>query len=292
MWQALQQEIHALLGREYNITERQQLSQRAHQFGYRISDGKLPLFVKVRPIEDKDILVTEAFSLVELGRFGPLRVPEVIGLGQSPRYSFLLTEYLAIQPPGRFGWQRLGEGLAALHQRQDQAMYGFDEDNFIGDTPQRNGWHKHWHRFFSEQRLGYLLDTLASQQRPIADTDAVIAAASQLLKHHLPSPALLHGDLWRGNLGFVHDQPVIFDPACYYGDREADIAMTELFGRFEPDFYAAYDDALPLAEDYESRRSVYNLYHLLNHALIFADPFEEQAANAARHLLERVNNGA
>src|SRR5690606_19818231 len=107
---------------------------------------------------------------------------------------------------------------AALHQRQDQAMYGFDEDNFIGGSPQPNAWHKHWYRFFTEQRLAYQMEMLAERGNALAEGEKLMEVATRLLKHHQPAPSLLHGDLWRGNVGFMDDHPVIFDPACYYGD--------------------------------------------------------------------------
>ncbi|WP_417356718.1 fructosamine kinase family protein [Gallaecimonas pentaromativorans] len=285
MWHALQEEISAFIGRPFVLSER-----RLHQTGprwqsYVVGDGRLSLFVKISESCHLEQLQAEAFGLGELSRFGPLRSPEVVCVGATRGFAYLVLEYLDFAAPSRLGWQRLGEGLAALHQRQDQAMYGFDEDNFIGNSPQPNAWHKHWHRFFCEQRLSFQLGMLAEKGLILPQQEALLDCACRLLKHHQPTPSLLHGDLWRGNIGFINDQPVFYDPACYYGDREADIAMTELFGRFDPDFYAAYDDTLALDENYESRRELYNLYHLLNHANLFGEHYWQQAQQSACALL-------
>ncbi|WP_115718729.1 fructosamine kinase family protein [Gallaecimonas mangrovi] len=287
MWHSLQDEIGAFIGHPFHITER-----RLHQTGprwqsYIIGDGQLRLYVKLSELTFAEQLHAEAFCLAELSRFGPLRTPEVVCGGATTGFAYLVMEYLPFSAPSRRGWQRLGEGLAALHQRQDQAMYGFDEDNFIGNTPQPNPWHKHWYRFFTEQRLAYQLSLLAEKGQGLDDSDHLLDCAVKLLKHHQPTPSLLHGDLWRGNVGFINDQPVIYDPGSYYGDREADIAMTELFGRFDPDFYAAYDDTLPLDESYESRRDLYNLYHLINHANLFGGTYLLEVKEAASQLLGR-----
>ncbi|WKE63957.1 fructosamine kinase family protein [Gallaecimonas kandeliae] len=286
MWHALENEIGAFLGRPYRILDRDLQEQSARRQIYRLSDGKLSLLVKIGDTELQELLKAQAFGLAELSRFGPLRTPEVVCVGATKGFSYLVMEWLNMEEPSRLGWQRLGEGLAALHQRQDQAKYGFDQDNFIGDNPQPNPWHKHWYRFFGEQRLAYQLELLAEKGQALVESEALLDCAGRLLKHHQPSPSLLHGDLWRGNVGFVDDQPVVFDPACYYGDREVDLAMTELFGRFDPDFYAAYDDDLALDEQYESRRELYNLYHLLNHANLFGGPYLAQAQQSAKRLLD------
>lgn len=286
MWHALQTEISAFLGRPYPLADRHLMQRSSRCQLYRISDGQLALFVKLTDACHGDQLRAEAFGLGELSRFGPLQTPEVVCVGTTKGFGFLVMEYLPFSSPSRLGWQRLGEGLAALHQRQDQAMYGFDDDNFIGDSPQPNPWHKHWYRFFGEQRLAYQLELLAEKGLALEASSGLLDIAGRLLKHHQPGPSLLHGDLWRGNIGFVDDHPVVFDPACYYGDREADIAMTELFGRFDPDFYAAYDDDLPLPDDYEARRELYNLYHLLNHANLFGPHYLEQVQQSAVRLLD------
>jgi len=152
--------------------------------------------------------------------------------------------------------------LAALH-RHTSDRFGWGTDNWIGLAPQKNGWSTDWAAFFLEKRL-----------RPQAARAGIeLPDVKALLAHHKPKPSLLHGDLWSGNAGFTADGPVIYDPAVYYGDREADLAMTELFGGFAPEFYAAYRKEFPLNAGYEKRKHLYNLYHLLNHLNLFGSSY-------------------
>jgi len=152
--------------------------------------------------------------------------------------------------------------LATLH-RQTGPRFGWHRDNFIGATPQINSWRDDWATFFHECRIRPQLELARKSGF------SVPFPKENFLKHHKPSPSLLHGDLWSGNAGFIDEGPVIFDPAVYYGDREADLAMTELFGGFPARFYEAYNEAFPLPDGYETRKHFYNLYHLLNHLNIF-----------------------
>jgi fructosamine-3-kinase len=158
-------------------------------------------------------------------------------------------------------WAALARMLAKLH-RATGPRFGWHRDNWIGATPQINGWRDDWARFFLECRI--------EPQLALARKNGYsIEFSSNLLKNHQPQPSLLHGDLWSGNAGFIEEGPVIFDPAVYYGDREADLAMTELFGGFPARFYDAYNEVFPLPAGYETRKHFYNLYHLLNHLNIF-----------------------
>ena len=172
---------------------------------------------------------------------------------------FIVLEQLDLKRNG--DWAALAQLLAKLH-RTTGPRFGWHRDNWIGATPQINDWRDDWATFFQECRLRPQLE-LARQN------GFSFSVPADLLKDHRPQPSLLHGDLWSGNAGFIEEGPVIFDPAVYYGDREADIAMTELFGGFPARFYDAYNEALPLPDGYETRKHLYNLYHLLNHLNIF-----------------------
>lgn len=185
----------------------------------------------------------------------------------------------------------LGHQLAALH-RQPRPYFGWHRDNAIGSTPQLNGRHDDWIEFWRERRLGFQLDLAGrnghcgSLQRQGEQLRARLAG---LFEGYRPTPALLHGDLWSGNAASIADgQPVIFDPAVYYGDREADLAMTELFGGFPERFYAAYREALPLEAGYASRRTLYNLYHALNHLNLFGSGYRAQAEGMIAQLLAEL----
>lgn len=171
------------------------------------------------------------------------------------------------------------------------SLFGFAQENFIGTTAQPNGWKDSWIDFWREQRLGYQLE-LAQHN----GYGGELQKQGELLMEKLPEffadfqpvPSLLHGDLWGGNHAFLTDgTPVIFDPAPYYGDREADLAMTELFGGFDSEFYSAYRAAWPLHAGYGKRKILYNLYHILNHANLFGGGYASQAEGMMRRLLDR-----
>jgi protein-ribulosamine 3-kinase len=196
-----------------------------------------------------------------------IRVPQVLDRGIRNGKAFILLEQLDLQRSGDFA--QLGRMLAALH-RQTGPRFGWARDNYIGLTAQQNGWHDDWAEFWREKRLRPQLDWATSKGFALEMPDL------KLLEGHQPQPSLLHGDLWSGNAGFTAEGPVVFDPAVYYGDREADLAMTELFGGFPEEFYQAYNEAFPLAPGYQQRKHLYNLYHLLNHLNIFGGGYLSQ----------------
>ncbi len=219
----------------------------------------------------------EAAGLAALAATRAVRVPAVAALGGTERHAFLALEWLNLVRGGCDA--ALGRALAALH-RCTSERFGWTRDNTIGSTPQENAWSATWMEFFRDRRL-------APQFRRARDrgvrelTDAgerLLARVPALLAGHQPRPSLLHGDLWSGNAGRLQDgTPVVFDPAVYFGDREADLAMTELFGGFGPDFHAAYREAWPLDPGYATRRTLYNLYHVLNHCNLFGGGYAQQA---------------
>jgi protein-ribulosamine 3-kinase len=201
-----------------------------------------------------------------------VRVPRILEHGAD----FILLEQLDLKRSG--DWSALARMLAALH-RTTGPRFGWHTDNYIGATPQINSWRDDWSVFFKECRLAPQL-ALAKKNGYAVE----IHGALKVLEGHQPKPSLLHGDLWAGNAGFIKEGPVLFDPAVYYGDREADLAMTELFGGFPREFYRAYDEAWPLDEGYERRKPMYNLYHLLNHLNLFGGSYLDQVESTLRSL--------
>jgi fructosamine-3-kinase len=186
---------------------------------------------------------------------------------------------------------QLGAQLAALHRVTD-VKFGWGIDNTIGATPQVNTRCCDWTAFWRENRLGFQLALAAQNGAPksLLEKGARLANEVAALLKALPiKPALLHGDLWGGNAGFDRaGAPVIFDPAVYFGHREADLAMTELFGGFSADFYAAYRDAYPLDAGYDVRKQLYNLYHVLNHFNLFGGGYARQAEIMTARLLAEI----
>jgi protein-ribulosamine 3-kinase len=204
-----------------------------------------------------------------------MRAPEPLAHGVAGEQAYLLLEFLDLNGTGDFA--ALGRMLAAAH-RKPGPRFGWSRDNYIGSTPQANGWGENWAEFWRERRLRPQLELANSRGFSLE------MPSLHLLQNHHPKPSLLHGDLWSGNAGFTSEGPVVFDPALYYGDREADLAMTELFGGFPREFYKAYNEAFPLPEGYERRKHLYNLYHLLNHLNLFGGGYLAQVKAALRLL--------
>jgi fructosamine-3-kinase len=213
--------------------------------------------------------------------------PTFLTCGVSDATAFLVLEYLDLRPLDRAGGAFLGRQLAALHRVTGDA-FGWHRDNFIGATPQANEAHASWPHFFAQRRLLPQLglatkNGMASELR--AKGEALAERIGGLFIDYRPLPSLLHGDLWSGNAAQLADgRAVMFDPACYFGDREADLAMSELFGGFPESFYVAYREAWPLDHGYETRKPLYNLYHVLNHYNLFGDAYLGQA----RRMIERL----
>ena len=234
------------------------------------------VFLKVNDARLADAFAAEADGLAALRAAG-CTAPEPLAHGTAGDSAFLLMEFLSLSGSGDFA--ALGTMLAAMHRRQAQ-RFGWARDNFIGSTLQENAWCESWAQFWRERRLGPQL-ALAKRKGYDLDADDI----RQLLEGHSPAPSLLHGDLWSGNAGFLAGgAPVLFDPAVYYGDREADLAMTELFGGFPREFYSAYG---PLPAGYQQRKHLYNLYHLLNHLNLFGGGYLGQV-KATLRLLARA----
>ncbi len=232
------------------------------------------------------ILEAEAAGLVELERAGAVQVPTVLAQGTDNGRDWLLLEYLPLETPSVDAWAHFGRALAAQHGVTAD-KHGWYRANYIGFTPQPNPREADWRVFFRDSRLGHQLQ-LAREHGLDSTTrgrvEAVMAALETLVPAS-PEPALLHGDLWSGNIAAVGAAPVIYDPAVYYGDADADLAMLELFGAPPAAFWSAYEEQRPLAPGYELRRDLYNLYHLLNHYNLFGGSFAGQARRVCERLL-------
>ena len=255
-----------------------------------LADG-IQVFVKVGDPEQLRRFKAEARGLEALADARSIRVPDVLLLGGEGRHTYLVLEHFDLVPGTAAGFARLGRELAILH-RQSKPEFGLERDNFIGVTPQLNSAASGWPAFFGARRLMPQLTRAAAGPHAgmwIEGGLRVAQATALYFPGYAPQASLLHGDLWSGNAGFLADgTPVIYDPAVYYGDREADIAMSELFGGFAPEFRAAYREAWPLDPGYEVRRDLYNLYHVLNHVNLFGAGYLAQAQGLIRKLLSEI----
>ncbi|HET7204736.1 MAG TPA: fructosamine kinase family protein [Steroidobacteraceae bacterium] len=252
-------------------------------------------FLKLGPPTTLSAYEAEVEGLRALRRADALRVPGVYAVGSVGPHAILALEWLDLSPvaSGEEAVQaQLGERLAAQH-RVTAATFGWRRDNTIGATPQPNTPDDDWVRFFRQRRLGHQLELAATQgldRRIVARGRELEGRCEVLFAGHRPVPSLLHGDLWGGNWSALATtrEPVIFDPAVYYGDREADIAFTRLFGGFAPSFYAAYQAAWPLEPGADVRRMLYNLYHVLNHYVLFGGSYARQASSMIEGLLAEL----
>jgi len=236
-----------------------------------------------------DMFVAEAKGLEEISSSKSIRVPEVICYGATSNTSYLVLEYIPLSNAS--GNYKTAEKLALMHRHQS-LIFGWHRDNNIGETPQYNQQNSSWVTFWQEQRLLPQLNLALTNDYPKKSYDdgiKLVEKVALFFESYQPIPSLLHGDLWGGNHAFDDNkQPIIFDPAVYYGDRETDIAMTELFGGFDASFYLRYNDCFQLDEGYSVRKTLYNLYHALNHYNLFSGGYASQAANMTQRLLAEL----
>ncbi len=273
---AWQSAVAALLGVEPGIAR--WTEQRGGSFGgtWRLDLARERYFVKTLRAPHLPMLEAEADGLRELGRAAALRVPAPRACAVAGDRAFLVLEWLDLAGGGRDA--ALAMKLAQLHRTTADA-YGWRRDNTIGTTPQDNAWTGEWATFFRDRRIAPQLARAARNGgRLQRDGERLLAVIPRLLAGHAPAASLLHGDLWSGNAArLASGEPAIFDPAVYFGDRETDLAMTELFGGFSPAFHAAYREAWPVDPGYPVRRTLYNLYHVLNHFNLFGGGYHDQA---------------
>jgi fructosamine-3-kinase len=256
---------------------------------FRVGDGSRDFFVKTCRADLAPMFDAEIDALRALSETATVRVPTPLCAGLATGRAFLVLEYLDLRASGDAA--RLGTELACLH-RVPQLQFGWRRDNWIGSTAQPNGWNHDWIAFWRERRLGFQFELAARKGHGGAlqrDAAALLGGIDALFDGYTPVPSLLHGDLWGGNHGYLADgSPVLFDPASYVGDRECDLAMSELFGGFAPAFHAAYREAWPLDRGYPVRKTLYNLYHVLNHANMFGGHYVSQAQRMTAQLLAEM----
>lgn len=241
----------------------------------------------------KEMFHCEALGLHALQEAQQFLVPKPLLQHSLESWHFLVLEFIPLTTHG--SWVDFAKALAQMHSCV-RSHYGSDCDNFIGTTDQINTWESNWAHFWWQHRLAPQLALCAANGHlKVASKQAELEQLNEeILADHQPQPSLLHGDLWSGNAAFggsadgTRGQPCIFDPATYYGDRETDLALTELFGGFPNEFYRSYHAAAPLSSGYELRKEWYNLYHLLNHANLFGAHYPE----ACLQQIEKIKLGA
>ena len=289
-WQEIANHISETLGTPFQPKAPSTIGGGCISHAVRLSDGRNSFFVKINGASLHYMFEAEAAGLEELAATKTIRVPKPVCHGTTNGQSYLVLEFIQTGTQGDA--RTAGQQLASLHRHYGEC-FGWKIDNTIGSTPQPNPPTDNWIQFWRMHRLGFQLELAAENgyQGQIQSRGELLLELFPALIDHNPQPSLLHGDLWGGNIAYDSDGgPLIFDPAVYYGDREAEIAMTELFGGFSSGFYAAYQDSWPLDPGYSERKGLYNLYHILNHLNMFGGGYDSQALGMINRLLSELGH--
>ncbi|MFK0732878.1 MAG: fructosamine kinase family protein, partial [Gloeotrichia echinulata HAB0833] len=254
-----------MTGEKFQTQQRRSISGGCINQGYAVSNTEITYFVKLNQASQMAMFEAESLGLEDMLATASIRVPKPLCWGTAGDSSYLVLEWLEMGAGNTKSWDQMGRQLARMHQWGDGGRFGWKINNTIGSTPQINTWTGDWVEFYTKHRLGYQFQLARRRGGNFPQQEKLLAAIPELLANHQVQSSLVHGDLWGGNAGCtVSGEPVIFDPAAYFGDREVDIAMTELFGGFPAAFYRGYNEVFPLNAGYEQRKILYNLYHILN----------------------------
>lgn len=290
-WKPIEDAITGVTGDPFSVATFSSVGGGCISSAFHVSSGQRDFFIKLNTAALGGMFEAEFAGLEAMAATASIRVPRPVIMGESDGQAWFVMEYIEFGASHSKSQAEAGELLATMH-RATAEKFGWQRDNTIGSTPQINCWQDSWIDFWREQRLGVQLRLAANNGyggKLQARGERLLASVDQLIDH-APMASLLHGDLWGGNIGYDSDgRPVIFDPAVYYGDREADIAMTELFGGFGRDFYAAYQVTWPLDQAYKVRKKLYNLYHVLNHLNLFGSGYRGQAEGLIEQLLSEIH---
>lgn len=285
MWTKISKAISENTDSKFEIVNRNSVGGGCINQAYQLIGKEKSYFVKLNSANLVEMFSAEALALQQMYDTNTIRVPKPICWGVAENYSYIVMEWLNLGRGDNQAWREMGKNLALLHQVNQENRFGWQINNTIGSTPQINDWGSNWADFFAEQRIGYQLRLANRKGGNFENPSSIIETIRAKLKSRNPQPSLVHGDLWSGNASCTTDGiPVIIDPAAYYGDREVDIAMSELFGRFPLSFYEGYNQQWALDNGYEERKIIYNLYHILNHFNLFGSGYSSQAKGMIKKL--------
>ncbi len=290
-WSEIAAQISNVTQSRFTVQETTAIGGGCINQAYCLADEKQRYFIKLNSAQSLPMFEAEAAGLEEIIQSDTLRVPHPVCWGQNDSTAWLVLEHIQLGNNASTNAADLGAGLAAMH-RTYATHFGWMRDNTIGDTPQINTQSSDWSLFWRTHRLCYQLNlakTNGYTGKLQSLGEQLLTELDQFFCGFIPQASLLHGDLWSGNYSFDDTgQPVLFDPATYYGDRETDIAMTELFGGFPSNFYSAYRHEYPLDSGYNVRKVMYNLYHVLNHLNLFGGSYRNQAEQMMNRLLAEI----
>ncbi|MGK7930637.1 MAG: fructosamine kinase family protein [Microcystaceae cyanobacterium] len=288
MWTQIAQQIAQVTQTDFIVENYRSVSGGCINQGYSLTGLGKTYFVKVNDPSQVEMFAAEALGLKQIFATNTIRVPKPICSGATERFSYIVLEWVELGRSQKNSWQEMGKQLAQMHKIDLVSQFGWDRNNTIGSTPQLNPWADNWADFFAESRIGYQLNLAKRRGGNFIDIGNFVEVVRDSLKERKPHPSLVHGDLWSGNASLTQKgEPIIFDPATYYGDHEVDLAMTELFGGFSSQFYQGYESVFPLDQGYSKRKVLYNLYHILNHFNLFGGGYESQALRMMKQV-ERI----
>lgn len=290
MWDSIESSITTASGQPFKIRQRSAISGGCINHAFRLDGDQQRYFIKLNDAAGLPMFEAESAGLQAIIDTHTIAAPQPLCTGTAGGQAYLVMSHID-SDGSRDNPQQLGRQLAAMH-RATVSQFGWHRDNTIGSTPQHNNFTDNWIDFWRERRLRFQYALAARNGysgQLQTDGERLMESIGVLFDGYSPQPSLLHGDLWSGN--YTYDSggaPVIFDPACYHGDREADIAMTELFGGFPKSFYSAYQEEWPLDSSYQTRKTLYNLYHILNHLNLFGGGYLSQAQSMTREILSEL----
>jgi len=290
-WCSIAVQISQVSGENFTVKNVQSISGGCISLAYVIRDDHRCYFIKLNEAARHEMFVAEFQGLEEMAKTHTVRIPRPLCYGITNGSAWLVMEYIETGAVSGNSMANFGRQLAMMHQ-VEQPWFGWHMDNTIGSTRQINSVLKDWSKFWCQQRLKFQFD-LAFENgfcgRLQKRSEMLMELCPQIFEGRNIQPSLLHGDLWSGNFLFDREgRAVIFDPAVYYGDRETDLAMTELFGGYTAQFYKAYFEVYPVDEAYALRKILYNLYHILNHLNLFGEGYLMQAQQMIDQLLAEL----
>ncbi|WP_267383792.1 fructosamine kinase family protein [Cyanobacterium sp. uoEpiScrs1] len=286
MWTQIAQHISQVTQQEFRIKNRRSINGGCTSQCYSLIGDNITYFVKINRAAKAKMFVAEVLNLKHILDTKSIRVPKAICWGIAENISYIVLEWIEFSRVTNQSWKEMGRKLGLMHYHQGADQFGWKHNNMIGSIPQINIWTDNWANFFAEHRIGYQLKLTKRCEIDFPERTQVVEMVRKLLSDRKPKPSLVHGDLWSGNTAATTEkEPVILDPATYYGDHEVDLAMTELFGGFPHEFYRGYNEIFSLDKGYQKRKIIYNLYHILNHFNLFGNGYGYQAKQIIKMIL-------
>lgn len=288
-WSAIEASIQDATETPFRVTSARALSGGCIHDSWRIDSDDKSYFVKRNTPDMEPVFEAELQGLNEWAQANVIRVPQPIALGTSSSEAWLVLEYLNLGSGSAHSETEFGRQLARLHQvTADQ--FGWKQDNHIGETPQVNHWETSWVDFYQSYRLQFQFELAKRKGASFRNSNRLLDVVGLYFDGYDPKPALIHGDLWGGNFAYLKNgAPVIFDPATYYADREAEFGLISMFGGLGPKFWNGYNEVYPLDDAFQRRAPLYRLYHELNHYNLFGGGYGVQAQRTIDRLVKREN---